>query len=143
MLRPFFRFFLFFKTTFFRPPNNRFKYFIDVPYVKFGGIVMSVRLSKLFGMDIYDSEAGYKGKVYEIIINLEKGKLETLTTEPLKVKTKSDAKKILTEKSIPYRNVKSVKDIIIVSSRDVPVEEDVKEEAPTPASIYTRSYYKR
>jgi sporulation protein YlmC with PRC-barrel domain len=103
---------------------------------------MSVKLSKLFGMDIYDSEAGYKGKVYEVIINLEKGKLETLTTEPLKVKTKSDAKKILTEKSIPYRNVKSVKDIILVSSRDVPVEEEAKQEAPA-ASRYTRYNYTR
>jgi len=103
---------------------------------------MSVKLSKLFGMDIYDSEAGYKGKVYEVIINLEKGKLETLTTEPLKVKTKADAKKILTEKSIPYRNVKSVKDIIIVSNRDVPVEEDAKPEAPA-ASRYTRYNYSR
>jgi len=91
---------------------------------------MSVRLSKLFGMDVYDFEAGYKGKVYDIIINLEKGKLETITTEPLKVKTKSDAKKILSEKSIPYRNVKSVKDIIIVSSRDVPFQDQPKEEEP-------------
>ena len=81
---------------------------------------MSVKLSKLFGMDIYDVDAGYKGKVYDIIINLEKGKLETITTEPLKVKTKSDAKKILTEKSIPYKNVKSAKDIILISSRGVP-----------------------
>jgi sporulation protein YlmC with PRC-barrel domain len=89
---------------------------------------MSVKLSKLFGMDVYDFEAGYKGKVYDIIINLEKGKLETITTEPLKVKTKADAKKILAEKSIPYRNVKSVKDIIIVSSREIPFTEQPKEE---------------
>lgn len=90
---------------------------------------MSVRISKLFGMDIYDAEAGYKGKVYDLIINLEKGKIETITTEPLKVKTKSDAKKILTEKSIPYRNVKSAKDILIVSNRNSePVEEERKAE---------------
>ena len=103
---------------------------------------MSIRLSKLFGMDLYDIEAGYKGKVYDIIINLEKGKLETITTEPLKVKTKSDAKKILSEKSIPYRNVKSVKDIVIVSSRDVPSAEDVREE-PAPAASQLRYKYSR
>ncbi|MFA6420374.1 MAG: PRC-barrel domain-containing protein [archaeon] len=103
---------------------------------------MSLRLSKLFGMDVYDIEAGYKGKVYDIIINLEKGKLETITTEPLKVKTKSDAKKILSEKSIPYRNVKSVKDIIIVSSRDVPFVEETKEE-PATASSQLRYKYSR
>ncbi len=91
---------------------------------------MSVRISKLFGMDVYDSEAGYKGKVYDLIINLEKGKIETITTEPLKVKTKSDAKKILMEKSIPYRNVRSAKDILIVSSRNVePVEETPQDDA--------------
>jgi len=105
---------------------------------------MSIRLSKLFGMDLYDIEAGYKGKVYDIIINLEKGKLETITTEPLKVKTKSDAKKILSEKSIPYRNVKSVKDIVIVSSRDVPSAEDDSKSEPAPAASQLRyKYYRR
>ena len=105
---------------------------------------MGIRLSKLFGMDVYDFEAGYKGKVYDIIINLEKGKLETITTEPLKVKTKSDAKKILSEKAIPYRNVKSVKDIIIVSSRDVPFSPtEEKEEAPAPAAVGLRYKYTR
>jgi sporulation protein YlmC with PRC-barrel domain len=101
---------------------------------------MSVRLSKLFGMDVYDFEAGYKGKVYDIIINLEKGKLETITTEPLKVKTKSDAKKILAEKSIPYRNVKSVKDIIIVSSREIPFTDQPKDEEQAPAAATQLRY---
>lgn len=107
---------------------------------------MSVRLSKLFGMDVYDFEAGYKGKVYDIIINLEKGKLETITTEPLKVKTKSDAKKILSEKSIPYKNVKSVKDIIIVSQRDVPfsaTQEAAEEPQEKAASQLRYKYYRR
>ena len=96
---------------------------------------MSIKLSKLFGMDIYDAQAGYKGKVYDIIINLEKGKLETITTEPLKVKTKSDAKKILSEKSIPYRNVQSAKDILIVSNKNAPVVEEEPE--PTSRRSYT------
>ena len=76
---------------------------------------MSTRLSKLFGMDIYTTNAQYKGKVYDLIINLEKGRIETITTEPLKARSKSEAKKIITEKSIPYKNVKSAKDIVIVS----------------------------
>ncbi len=103
---------------------------------------MSVKLSKLFGMDIYDAQAGYKGKVYDIIINLEKGKLETITTEPLKVKTKTDAKKILAEKSIPYKNVQSAKDIILISNSGpqlVEKEEDSKTNYKTP----TRYRYRR
>lgn len=98
---------------------------------------MSVKLSKLFGMDIYDAQAGYKGKVYDIIINLEKGKLETITTEPLKVKTKSDAKKILSEKSIPYRNVQSAKDILIVSNKGPAIVEDEEEVEPERKTRYT------
>jgi sporulation protein YlmC with PRC-barrel domain len=101
---------------------------------------MSIKLSKLFGMDIYDSTAGYKGKVYDIIINLEKGKLETITTEPLKVKTKADAKKILTDKSIPYKNVVSANDIIIVSSKGVPT----RTEEPEAKKAYSTKYrYRR
>ena len=101
---------------------------------------MSLRLSKLFGMDIYDASAGYKGKVYDLIINLEKGKIETITTEPLKVKSKSDAKKILSEKSIAYKNVKSAKDIILVSGTGASA---TKEEPKKETRSHTRYRYKR
>jgi sporulation protein YlmC with PRC-barrel domain len=100
---------------------------------------MSIRLSKLFGMDIYDAKAGYKGKVYDIIINLEKGKLETITTEPLKVKTKSDAKKILSEKSMPYKNVVSANDIILISNSPRATEED---SAPKRRETTTNTRYR-
>jgi sporulation protein YlmC with PRC-barrel domain len=105
---------------------------------------MSIRLSKLFGMDVYDVNAGYKGKVYDLIINLEKGKIETITTEPLKVKSKSDAKKILNEKSIPYKNVRSTKDIIIVGNTANPNYADStesKKETVTPQN--TKYRYRR
>ena len=92
---------------------------------------MSLRLSKLFGMDIYTGDAQYKGKVFDLVINLEKGRIETITTEALRARTKQEAKKIISEKSIPYRNVKSVKDIMIVSSK--PAAAEPKPEAqPTP-----------
>jgi sporulation protein YlmC with PRC-barrel domain len=82
-----------------------------------------LRLSELFGRDIYTDIGDYKGKVYDIVVNLETGKLETITTEPLKVKTKQQAKKIITEKSIPYKNVLAVKDIIIVASKNRKIED--------------------
>ena len=49
---------------------------------------MTVRISKLFGMDIYTTDSEYKGKVFDLVINLEKGKIETITTEPLKARSK-------------------------------------------------------
>ncbi|OGU11112.1 MAG: hypothetical protein A2X63_02185 [Ignavibacteria bacterium GWA2_35_8] len=85
---------------------------------------MSTRLSKLFGMDIYTTDGEYKGKVYDIVINLEKGKLETITTEALKARSKQEAKKIISEKSIPYKNVRSAKDIVVVAGRGVPAAKE-------------------
>jgi len=84
---------------------------------------MTTRISKLFGMDIYTTEAEYKGKVFDLVINLEKGKVETITTEALKARTKSEAKKIISEKSIPYNKVRSAKDIILVGSTAKPEKE--------------------
>jgi len=88
---------------------------------------MSIKLSKLFGIDIYTSDGEYKGKVFDLIINLEKGKVETITTEALKPKSKQEAKRILSEKSIPYKKVRSAKDILVVDlhkKTEDSVEED-------------------
>jgi len=92
---------------------------------------MSMKLSKLFGMDIYTTGAEYKGKVFDLVINLEKGRLETITTEALKAKSKQEAKKIISEKSIPYKNVKAAKDIILVSGTGASAPEREEESKPT------------
>ena len=97
---------------------------------------MVMKLSKLFGMDIYSDKAEYKGKIFDIVINLEKGRLETITTEALRAKSKQEAKKIISDKSIPYRNVKAVKDMVLVSSKTVIEEEE--EEKPARPSYRTR-----
>ncbi len=78
---------------------------------------MTVRLSELFGMDIYTVDSVRKGKVFDLVINLEKGRIETITTEPLKARSKAEAKKIISEKSIPYSRVISAKDILLISSK--------------------------
>ena len=97
---------------------------------------MTMRLSKLFGMDIYTADAAYKGKVFDLVINLEKGRLETITTAPLKPRTKQEAKKIISEKSIPYKNVKAAKDIVIVGGGKSTAK---TEEAPEKRTHYRYS----
>jgi sporulation protein YlmC with PRC-barrel domain len=84
---------------------------------------MGLRLSKLYGMDIYTDDAGYIGKVNDVILNLEKGEIVRLTTETLKAVTKEEAEKVLREKSVLYRNVRSAKDILIVSRKGGVVQE--------------------
>jgi len=92
---------------------------------------MTTRLSKLFGMDIYTTDVEYKGKVFDLVINLEKGRIETITTEALKAKNKQEAKRIITEKSIPYNRVRSAKDIVIIGNTSRP-EQAVEKVASQP-----------
>jgi len=96
---------------------------------------MTLRLSKLFGMDIYTDRAEYKGKIFDLVINLEKGRVETITTEALRARSKQEAKKIISEKSIPYSKVKAAKDIVIISGVKA---EPVKEEEDQHARILHR-----
>ena len=100
---------------------------------------MTMRLSKLFGIDIYTDTAEYRGKIFDLVINLEKGKIETITTEALRARSKAEAKKIITEKSIPYGKVKAVKDIVIVGAgKSVPIRDNESEEQTSRQPIYRR-----
>jgi sporulation protein YlmC with PRC-barrel domain len=89
---------------------------------------MTIRISKLFGMDIYETNATYRGKVFDLVVNLEQGVIETITTQPLKVNSKQEAKKIITEHSIPYKKVISADDILLINSGNVPVTQRIKKE---------------
>ena len=75
---------------------------------------MSIRLSKMYGMDIFSGEAGYIGRVNDMIINIEAGEVVRLTTVPLRDIMQSDAKNILQKNSVLFKRVKSVKDIVLI-----------------------------
>jgi len=76
---------------------------------------MSFKISRLYGMDIYSDGGRYLGRVMDLILDLEKGEILRVTLEPLHSVTREDAKRILREKSILYKNVRSVEDVIMVS----------------------------
>jgi len=102
---------------------------------------MTMRLSKLYGMDIYTDEAGYIGKVNDVILNLEKGEVVRLTTETLKAGSREEAAKVLRDKSILYKNVRSARDILLVSRRGGAVQEEEidaeMEEAPRKGALHS------
>ena len=80
------------------------------------GDYMAVRLSKMYGLDIYTDNGKYLGRVHDLIIDLEKGEIVRLTLEPLNfLVSKDEAMRILREKSLLYKNVKSVSDVVIVT----------------------------
>ena len=98
------------------------------------GDMVSIKISRLYNMDIYSDVGKYLGKAQEFILDLEKGEILRITLEPLGSITREDAKRILREKSILYKNVRSVEDVIMVSkggpiaSETASAEEAVEEE---------------
>ena len=77
---------------------------------------MSFLVSRMYGLNIYDDSGVFIGKAYDLILNMETGEVIRITTEPLKniSGSKNDLVKTLQKKSILYKRVKSVRDIIVV-----------------------------
>jgi len=80
---------------------------------------MSAKLSKLYGMDIFTDAGKFIGNAQDFIIDLESGEVSRILLEPLPG-GKDDAKRLLRDKSILYKNVKSVEDVIVVTKAPTP-----------------------
>ncbi len=75
---------------------------------------MTVRLSKMYGMEIFTDSGKYVGSAQDFIIDLESGEISRFLLEPLS-SSKEKTKEVLKEKSVLYKNVKSVEDVIVVT----------------------------
>jgi len=76
---------------------------------------MTMRLSRLYGMDIYSDAGKYLGRVIDLILDLEKGEVVRITMQPLMAVSREEARRILREASVLYKNVKSVEDVVVVT----------------------------
>ena len=75
---------------------------------------MSTKLSRLYGMEIVTDSGKIIGSAQQFIVDFEAGEVVRVLLEGLP-SGKDDAKKALREKSILYKNVKSVEDVIVVT----------------------------
>ncbi len=75
---------------------------------------MTTKLSRMYGMDIFTDSGKFLGNAQDFIVDVESGEVSRVLIEQLPV-GKDDAKKALREKSILYKNVKSVEDVIVVT----------------------------
>ena len=89
-----------------------------------------MKMSDIYHMDIYSDAGAYLGDVQDIIVDLEKGEVSRLLMLPWK-NAKGDVKTVLRQKSILYKNVKNVGDVVMVSAqgqaRDVASREEVND----------------
>ena len=75
---------------------------------------MSVRLSKMYGMDIFTDTGKFIGSAQNFLINVESGEVVRILLEDLPT-SKEELKRVIRERSILYKNVKSVEDVIVVT----------------------------
>ncbi|MDP2717600.1 MAG: PRC-barrel domain-containing protein, partial [Candidatus Micrarchaeota archaeon] len=75
---------------------------------------MSMKMSQLIGMEVYTDKADHIGKIYDVIIDLQKGEAARLTLEPIRASSPEEAKRIFREKTVMYKSVRAVEKIVIV-----------------------------
>lgn len=78
-------------------------------------------------MDIYSDSGQYLGEVQDIIVDLEKGEVSRLLMIPMKG-MKGDMRRTLMQKSVLYKSVKNVGDVVLVSAPSANGQETTKEE---------------
>jgi sporulation protein YlmC with PRC-barrel domain len=74
-----------------------------------------MKISEIYRMDIYSDSGAYLGEVQDVIVDLEKGEVSRLLMVPWK-NAKGDAKSVLRQRSVLYKNVKNVGDVVLVSA---------------------------
>ncbi len=75
-----------------------------------------MKISELYNMDIYSDGGQYLGEVRDAIIDLEKGEVSRLLMEEWHNANKDEVKRLLQQKSIIFKNIKSIEDVVLVST---------------------------
>jgi sporulation protein YlmC with PRC-barrel domain len=75
---------------------------------------MATKLSRLYGMEIFTDTGKFLGNVQDFILDFETGEVLRILTEPMP-REKEAVKSMLREKSIMYKSVKSVEDVVVVT----------------------------
>ncbi len=86
-----------------------------------------MKLSDMYHMDIYSDGGQYLGDVQDVIIDLERGEVSRLLMVPWK-NARGDVKTVLRQKSILYKNVKNVGDVVMVSAQGQAKDQASREE---------------
>lgn len=75
-----------------------------------------MRVSEIYNMDIYADDGSYLGAVKDAIIDLQNGEVSRLLMEEWRNSSEDEVRKTLQHKSILFKNVKNVGDVVLVSS---------------------------
>jgi len=79
-----------------------------------------MRLSEIYNMDIYGDNGQYLGEVLDAIVDLERGEVSRLLMEEWRRNAdRTETKRLLQNKSVLFKNVRNIGDVVLVSSPSV------------------------
>ena len=74
-----------------------------------------MKISEIYNMDIYGDNGQYLGEVRDAIVDLERGEVSRLLMQEWRSSDKTEVRKILQQKSVLFKNVKNIGDVVLVS----------------------------
>jgi sporulation protein YlmC with PRC-barrel domain len=75
-----------------------------------------LKISDLYSMDVYSDAGQYLGEVHDAIIDLEKGEVIRILMDEWRTADREEVKRLLQQKSVLFKNVKNVGDVVLVSA---------------------------
>lgn len=75
-----------------------------------------MKMSEIYSMDIYSDAGQYLGEVRDAIVDLERGEVSRLLMDEWKNMDKEEIKRMLMQKSILFKNIKNIGDVVLISA---------------------------
>jgi sporulation protein YlmC with PRC-barrel domain len=75
-----------------------------------------MRVSDLYNMDIYTDSGQFLGEVKDATVDLERGEVSRLLMVEWKGAGREGATKVLQQKSILFRNIRNIGDVVVVAA---------------------------
>ena len=71
----------------------------------------------MYNMDVYADNGQYLGEVLDAIVDLEKGEVSRILMEELRNIERAEMRKLLQNKSILFKNVRNIGDVVLVAAQ--------------------------
>ncbi|MDE1865198.1 MAG: PRC-barrel domain-containing protein [Candidatus Micrarchaeota archaeon] len=75
-----------------------------------------MRVTEIYNLDIYGDNGQYLGEVRDAIIDLERGEVSRLLMEEWRNSDRVEAKRLLSNRSILFKNIRNIGDVVLVAS---------------------------
>ncbi len=83
-----------------------------------------MKISEIYSMDIYSDSGQYLGEVRDAIVDLERGEVSRLLMQEWKNSDRAEVKKVLQQKSVLFKNVKNIGDVVLVAGTGQPTRQE-------------------